>query len=1273
MQCRLKLKKLTMALILIFLCSMVLGALPVQPASAQFFDINGHWAEKQINNWAGGGLAGGYSDGTFKPGKQITRAEFVALINRAFKKQDKIDRADFKDVKDSHWFYAEVAVAQADGFCTGYSDGTFRPLQSITRQEAASIICRLLSLDATDTGGNTFTDAENIAPWAWEAVNAVAKTGIMSGYKDGSFRGTNPITRAETVVTLDRAINYSKLAIVEPDGVTGNVLLDGKAMENAVVSLFAEKGTEPIETTISDKDGTYAFQVDAGIYDITAVKDKYVAYAAGVSLFENGAVQDLTLAEGALISGQLLDKNGHALKNTKLFFTTNPTFLTTTDGTGAFSVYVPGEKRYTVRGYKNNKPDSGLEILAEKVEADKKGSRSISRIKTSYAMTTSKGSSSGGGGNNARTVATPTTTPPPGAVLTGTEVTLSTSTEGATIRYTIDGSEPNTESTKYSTSITITEAVTIKAKAFKNGWNASSAATFSYTVIPQTIPVNAISITGEGDVTTIEEGESLQMTAEVEPANATDSSITWHVEAGTGTATIDTNGLLTGIGAGTVTVKATANDGSEVFGNVQIIVVKPSPFAGGDGSGNNPYQVATGEQLDKVREYRDKHFIQVADINLGVSPWNDGEGWEPIGGYLDEDAFNGSYDGNGYVIRNLRVDRTGKTYSSLFGRVKYNCTLKNITLEDVSIRGGDGTGGLAGYVEGAVISNSHITGIVTGTGYYTGGLVGTLASSTITGSHSTAVVSGEDRFTGGLVGMIMNGASITDSHVTGNISGTEYVGGLVGSNGSGCTISQSDAIAVSVTGNAYVGGAAGQNSGNISESHSAGTVLANNRAGGLVGFNDTGAGIDGSYSSCELTVSGNNPEMIGGLVGYNNGLISESYASGEVVDVYLIAGGLVGYNFLGTITSCYAVGDVSGANRVGGLVGDSRQVITNSYASGSVSGNSDIGGLVGLLEGTVSNSYAWGLVSGSNLLGGLVGSLNGEGTVSNCYFDTDKTGQSDTDKGVPKTTVEMIDQNTFTGWDFGTVWIIDTDPASYPYLQWQTGNVPRADLPGVSLGQSVMTKQGNPGQYEINAISYSNSSNAYKNDGTLELLFNDGDIDITVTASVYRPEATINAADKLTESLNENEEFNSAYEATNSYSGYIIITNRLKEEDKEVVIQFRDPDDTGVMFNEYGSQSQPGRAPVAGTSTTPVLSGSFISETIKLRVTQYQLDKVVPVAVFAHDSAITVAERIRAALAGDTDVSKVLNVSTSGTDIILTQRSGCEVSSKIGLSIANDV
>ncbi|GAB6173359.1 hypothetical protein JCM15765_28370 [Paradesulfitobacterium aromaticivorans] len=100
---------------------------------------------------------------------------------------------------------------------------------------------------------------------------------------------------------------------------------------------------------------------------------------------------------------------------------------------------------------------------------------------------------------------------------------------------------------------------------------------YNYTATPATVSVTSITLTGAGNVTTVQNGFTLQMSAAVSPANASNSSVTWSVTPGSGNATIDSSsGLLTGTGVGTVTAKATANDGSGVSGTLQVTVI-PAP------------------------------------------------------------------------------------------------------------------------------------------------------------------------------------------------------------------------------------------------------------------------------------------------------------------------------------------------------------------------------------------------------------------------------------------------------------------------------------------------------------------------------------------------------------------------------------------------------------------------------------------------------------------------------------------------------------------------
>jgi hypothetical protein len=214
--------------------------------------------------------------------------------------------------------------------------------------------------------------------------------------------------------------------------------------------------------------------------------------------------------------------------------------------------------------------------------------------------------------------------------------------------------------------------------------------------------------------------------------------------------------------------------------------------------------------------------------------------------------------------------------------------------------------------------------------------------------------------------------------------------------------------------------------------------------GGLVGVNI------GTVSNCYCSgeVTGN--KDVGGLVGATiaDSTVIDSYFTGNVIG-NLQVGGLAGRNH-GTVSNSHSTGNVTGVDAVGGLVGSqSYAIVSNSYSTSSVTGNSSVGGLVGInyeYGGTVSNSYFTGSVSGTTRIGGVVGQ-NG-GTVSNCFWDIQTSGQATSAGGAGKTTAEMQDIATFSGagWDIIAVapgatnttyiWNI-VNGVTYPFLSWQ--------------------------------------------------------------------------------------------------------------------------------------------------------------------------------------------------------------------------------------------
>ena len=209
--------------------------------------------------------------------------------------------------------------------------------------------------------------------------------------------------------------------------------------------------------------------------------------------------------------------------------------------------------------------------------------------------------------------------------------------------------------------------------------------------------------------------------------------------------------------------------------------------------------------------------------------------------------------------------------------------------------------------------------------------------------------------------------------------------GLFGFAGSESHIDGVGLPAVDILGGDNVGGLVGRNEGAVTDSHVQGEVRGLDNVGGLVGL-QYGA-VSGSHSSGEVAGSTN----VGGLIGKIGGgsAVTLSYSTAFVTGLDVV-GGLAGANYAGPIVQCYATGRVKGRGSIGGLVGRNWGTITATYATGSVHGNQLTGGLIGANEGRLNSSYATGWVSGKDHSGGLVG-ING-GTVFGSYSIGRATG-----------------------------------------------------------------------------------------------------------------------------------------------------------------------------------------------------------------------------------------------------------------------------------------
>ncbi len=370
-------------------------------------------------------------------------------------------------------------------------------------------------------------------------------------------------------------------------------------------------------------------------------------------------------------------------------------------------------------------------------------------------------------------------------------------------------------------------------------------------------------------------------------------------------------------------------------------------FAGGDGTRDNPYQVEAAQQLDLVREHLDKYFVQTADIDL--APYSSGAGWEPIGvwnfdgGHEQKELFTGSYDGRGYSIRNLTINRPDLDSAGLFGAIEEGSMISGLRLVDVSVEGRRRTGAVAGMSFGGFISQCSVEGTVRGEARV-GGIVG-WTEGAAANCRFEGTVEGRDRYVGGIAGI--SSARAASNTVLGTVRGNTSVGGLIGSN-----------------------------AGPVSRSSFSGTVEGASHVGGLVGW-------------------------------LMHGTVSLSHAEGTVTGL---------------------------RQNVGGLVGWARGDISQSYSRAEVSGDSRVGGLIGRAHGEIAHCYAASPLRGSTEVGGLIG-FAPEGTeVVFSYFDAELTGlEADNGLGAPRTTQQMMRQETYEQWNFFARWNIN-EGAGYPEL-----------------------------------------------------------------------------------------------------------------------------------------------------------------------------------------------------------------------------------------------
>lgn len=168
------------------------------------------WALNAVNNLYEKKIISGTGEKTFSPHRNVSRCEMAKLIVNTAGMGIIDSGADFTDIDKSQWYYPFVATAYANGVFTGYEDGSFNTHGSITRQEAALVIYRLVKPIIGEGSGADFVFADDaeVSEWAKTAVYFLKNANIMNGRSDDEFRPNETLTRVEAAVLCDKVYKY---------------------------------------------------------------------------------------------------------------------------------------------------------------------------------------------------------------------------------------------------------------------------------------------------------------------------------------------------------------------------------------------------------------------------------------------------------------------------------------------------------------------------------------------------------------------------------------------------------------------------------------------------------------------------------------------------------------------------------------------------------------------------------------------------------------------------------------------------------------------------------------------------------------------------------------------------------------------------------------------------------------------------------------------------------------------------------------------------------
>lgn len=182
--------------IIALLATLSIGLTPMQGEAEATSDIKGHWAEDRIGLLISEGIIAGYPDGTFKPNNDITREEASKIVSE-YVGERKTGSVELKDIAGI-WSEDYIKHLYLEKIVNGYLDGTFKPKNNIIRSEFATMVYNYLKKSGDIEENYKSVDFRDTrGHWAKESIDAVANLGYIKGYPDKTFKPDEPISRAE--------------------------------------------------------------------------------------------------------------------------------------------------------------------------------------------------------------------------------------------------------------------------------------------------------------------------------------------------------------------------------------------------------------------------------------------------------------------------------------------------------------------------------------------------------------------------------------------------------------------------------------------------------------------------------------------------------------------------------------------------------------------------------------------------------------------------------------------------------------------------------------------------------------------------------------------------------------------------------------------------------------------------------------------------------------------------------------------------------------------